>query len=1188
MSESVLALPPFIHLHVHSEYSLMDGAIRITDMVQKAKDLGHTAIALTDHTNMFGAVEFYTACKGAGINPIIGCEIFHEGLPSTIDLVDTKTPGLDGFHLTLLAKTTKGYHSLMRIVSYGYLRSKSAAPIVCGSDLDQETEDLFALSSCLRGEFGRLVAKFADIEPNVAAFDKPSKDGLPILKALNLHVKTMIERFGSNHYFIEIIDNNLSKQKELIPWLVAAARHYGLPLVATADAHYLDKDFSEAHAVLTSVKNDLTMSKIRERRKDVTFHLLDNEEMLARFSEYPDALSNTLLIADQCEVKLTFGEFFLPEFDLNGEDINDALKRISKEGLKERLNFINKMAQTPLTQEQETVYWDRLDYELNVIVEMGFPGYFLIVQDFINWAKDHDIPVGPGRGSGAGSIVAYALRITDLDPIPLNLIFERFLNPERISMPDFDVDFCQSRRDEVIHYVAEKYGKSNVAQITTFGKMKAKAAVRDVGRVLEMGYTRVDRIAKLIPNELDIKLQDAIDQEPRLMEEAKKDPLVDDLLKIALQVEGLSRHTSVHAAGVVISNGPMENFVPVYKAEDEGSLITQYEMKNAEKVGLVKFDFLGLKTLTVVHKAVEIVRKSLDPEFAIEFIDLEDPKVYEQVSLGHTCAIFQLESSGMQALNIKLKPSCFEDIIAVVALFRPGPLGSGMVDDFIERKHGKQEITYPLPQLEPILKDTYGIILYQEQVQKIAAVLANYSLGEADLLRRAMGKKKPEEMAKQKSRFLAGAAENKIDTQVADDVFELMSKFAAYGFNKSHSAAYGLVSYQTAFLKTHFPAEFMAAIMTCDLDNTDKLIRYIEECHRLKFKIIAPSLNQSHLEFTVPDRTSICFALTAIKGIGTAPLIPIIEDRTARGPYKNLTELAKRVNLHKVGKKTLELMTEAGCFDEFEYSRSTVTKCIPDMVKYSENHHSAKISGQQMLFMEEADDTSQFIAEWETSMKKEPDWSPSITWLLKEKKILGVFLSRHPCDVYKEDRERFGRLKIANIPKVVGQKNQPIVCFMSSYSERLTKSGKKMAYVNIEDSTGSVEAVMFQNEIPSEFPPLNTMIVAYASISKSYDGQSINCRLEKMVPLGLVREEMTKSAKIFFKVDTSFPQNTKDLVHKVYGLTRQSPGKTPFTVTLRFPEGEVTIKPENNTFGLNEGLYGDLTNLDKSIDIQLF
>lgn len=861
MNQATQATNELAHLHVHTEYSLLDGAIRIDDLIRKAKEFGHKAVAMTDHCNMFGAVEFYSKCKDAGIKPIIGTEIYWQGanfqhntaadqsssqhLDKTESSASRKNPNASHqpFHLVLLARNNAGYKNLCRIVSAGYLDSVAGeTPTVKKSYIEQNGDGIIALSSCLKGEFADLVkrlrASISDADINqILQQGHPVNHVSDIIDSLTRHVDCMKKSFGENGYYIELIDNNLSVQKKIIGDLVEVARFFSLPIVASADAHYLTREDAEAHAVLTGVKNDLSMSDLRGRNTQAQFHLLDNNEMLTKYGDYPDSLKNQSVIINSCNVELTFGTYFLPKFETTGEEsIDEALIRFSKEGLKERLVYLRKLYGSELNEEKEKLYWQRLDYELDVIIKMGFPGYFLIVQDFINWAKGNDIPVGPGRGSGAGSLVAYALRITDLDPLRFNLIFERFLNPERVSMPDFDVDFCQDRRDEVIQYVTQRYGEDNVAQITTFGKMKAKAAIRDVGRVLELGYSRVDKIAKLIPNELDIKLQEALDREPRIQEEAKRDERIENLIKLALKLEGMSRHTSVHAAGVVISEGGMENYVPVYKG-DEGMLITQYEMKNAEKVGLVKFDFLGLKTLTVIKKAVDLIKKSKDPNLDIDLIDLEKKQVYDLISLAHSVGIFQLESTGMQALLKKLKPSRFEDIIAVVALFRPGPLGSGMVDDFIERKHGRQEIKYPHPSLSEILEDTYGIILYQEQVQKIAATLASYSLGEADLLRRAMGKKKPEEMAKQKVRFISGCKGNQVDESIAEELFELMAKFAAYGFNKSHSAAYGLVSYQTAYLKAFYPEEFMAAIMTCDLDNTDKLVRYIEECKRMKFKI---------------------------------------------------------------------------------------------------------------------------------------------------------------------------------------------------------------------------------------------------------------------------------------------------------------------------------------------------------------
>ena len=922
-----------VHLHCHSEYSLLDGAIKIADLVTRAKELGHDAVAITDHGNLFGAVEFFIKAKAAGVKAIIGSEVFtapNEKTQAYFSAVNNSTVNnsavnnttvggsvANSSHLVLLAKDNCGYKNLIKIVSSGYLEGRGEVPVASLESIAGQNAEsgLIALSACAMGEFGLLVAelrrlqniKAADLGSSASSvLDLDSKEDpvLQIKAALDLHVATMHERVGTGNYYIELIDNNIEAQKNLIADLVVAAKHYDLPLVCSADAHYLKEDQASTHAVLLGIKHGLTMTKLRGRRKDTTFHLYDNDEMEQRYGRWPAALQNTRKIAEQCDVTFKFGEFYLPQFDLGtGEGADDGLVRIAKEMLEERFVQLRKLHGKSFDQKREAIYHDRLKYELGVILKMGFPGYFLIVQDFINWSKRHDIPVGPGRGSGAGSLVAYALRITDIDPIPYNLLFERFLNPDRISMPDFDVDFCQDRRDEVIRYVAERYGADNVAQITTFGRMLAKGVVRDVGRVLELGFMRVDKIARLIPEELGITLKEAIEKEPRIKEEADRDENVAELLRVALSLEGLARHTSVHAAGVVISDGPMTDYVPVHIAEENGGLITQFEMKMAEKVGLVKFDFLGLKTLTVIQKAIKYIHAERDADFDIALIPMGDKKVYNYISAGHTAGLFQLESTGMRALVLKLKPSCFEDIIALVALFRPGPLGSGMVDDFIERKHGRQEINYPVPQLEEVLRETYGTILYQEQVMKIAGELASYTLGEADLLRRAMGKKDAAEMERQKIRFRDGAVKNGIPEAKAVEIFDLMAEFAKYGFNKSHSAAYGLVSYQTAYLKVHYPAEFMAAIMTCDLDNTAKIVRYVDEVRRLKLNLVPPSINTSSLDFDVPAPKTIGFGLAAIKGIGAAVLEPIVSERQTSGAYKNLTDLARRVNLGRVGKK---------------------------------------------------------------------------------------------------------------------------------------------------------------------------------------------------------------------------------------------------------------------------------------------
>jgi DNA polymerase III subunit alpha len=1168
-----------VHLHLHSEYSLLDGAIRISDLVKKAKLMDHKAIALTDHGNMFGALEFYLKCKEGGIKPILGCEIYHETTHNT--LKDKEKP--QAFHLVLLAKSVNGYNNLIKIVSHGY-ENFDNVPIVKNETLDQFNADLVVLSACNRGEFGYIVARIVSLGLDIAAeLNEPTtSQSKAACAALRRHVEMMLARYGKENYFVELIDNNLEEQKRLLPHLVTAAKFFDLNIVASADAHYVNQPDEDAHMILTAIKNELRVSDFKHRRRGAHFHVYEDELMRQLYGAWPEALANTGRIADMCDVKFEFGKYFLPKYPLPGDETeSEALARLAHEGLAGRLVHLRKMYGSKLNEAEEQKYRDRLDFEIQVIISMGFPGYFLIVQDFINWAKMNGIPVGPGRGSGAGSLVAYSLRITDLDPLALNLIFERFLNPERISMPDFDVDFCQNRRDEVIAYVTDKYGKNNVAQITTFGKMKAKAAIRDVGRVLEIGYGKVDRIAKLIPNELDIKLKDALVQEPRILEEARKDNAINDMINLAVKIEGICRHTSVHAAGVVISEGGMENYVPVYRAPD-GALITQFEMKNVEKIGLVKFDFLGLKTLTVIADAEKLIRATIDPNFHIEEINVEDPKVYEHISTGHTVGIFQLESSGMQSLVTRLKPSCFEDLVAIVALFRPGPLGSGMVDDFIECKHGRQKIQYLVPELQPILKDTYGVILYQEQVLKVAADLANYTLGEADLLRRAMGKKKPEEMAQQKSRFVAGCVSNNIKEGLAMELFELIEKFSSYGFNKSHSAAYGLVSYQTAFLKCHYPEQFMAAIMTSDLDNTEKMVRYVEECRRFKFEIVSPDINRSFFEFTVPKKQSIIFGLGAVKGLGQGSLNLIIEDRQTNGPFKNMEDFCKRVNLAQLGKKTLEILIKVGCFDSFNLPRKDLLEALSGMFEYSRELHAAKTNGQGSLFDE---------------MDAEPGEEPEFLNLRpggkirdmfdlqEEKRLLGIFLSDHPLNSFELDVKKFGRVKVAQIPERVGEKQIPVVCYITDVSERLSKSGKRLIYVTMEDLSGSHVGIMFEGE-ESAAVQKDSVAVAVLNVNKSFDGTSINVRVEKVVPIEVVRRNYVKKVNVTMSAGLAGEQALDvklQALRELREIVAGHPGSAEMSLQLRLGNVLVPILAESARVDLSDQFCLKMSDLSSDV-----
>jgi len=1163
----------------------MDGTVVIKELMKEVKNRGETHVALTDHANMHGAVEFYLAAKSNGITPIIGCELYHEGLSETLELARDEKVNQGPYHLTTLAKNNEGYSSLLKLVSSGYIGDNiKDVPVISQKDLKEHSKELVALSSCLRGEFGSLVKALKSLQgSSELIFDYEDEKCGPVCHALKTHVEKILAVFGDGNYYVELIDNNLLEQKLLIPSLVLAARHFGLPIVATGDVHYLKEDFAETHALAVAIKNGITMNDIRDRLRQADFHLTSYELMKERFSKWPEALSNTMEIAKKCSgVQIRMDKSYLPKIDrTKGISSEDLLKELTFEGLKNRFETLP--AYENLSSEKEKIYWDRVEYELSVINNMGFPDYFLIVHDFIAWAKKQGIPVGPGRGSGAGSLVAYALTITNLDPLPYNLLFERFLNPDRVSLPDFDIDFCQWRREEVINYCVKKYGSENVAQITTFGKMQAKGAVKSVGRAMNLGFNRVDRFTKLFPPDLGITLREALEKEPRLREEMMKDDSLRDCVTQALKLEGLVSHTSVHAAGLVISDGPMTNYVPIYTT-DGNSFITQYEMKPAEKVGLVKFDFLGLKTLTVIDQAIKLMKNSgvVSENFSIDEISLDDKNVYDMLSLGHTCGIFQCESAGMTALIKKLKPSCFEDVIALVALFRPGPLGSGMVDDFIERKHGRQKIEYLHPSLEKALIDTYGMILYQEQVQAIAATLANYSLGEADLLRRAMGKKIPEEMAQQRDRFLRGASENKIPNDLAAAIFDLMAEFAKYGFNKSHSAAYGLVSYQTAYLKCYYPEYFMAASMTCDMDNTDKIKRYVEDVRRMKITLTAPSLKESQSDFSVPRKGMISFALAAIKGVGSVAVSPLLEERRKDGFFKSLGDLAKRVHLGRIGKKNLELLVEVGAFDYLEIGRKKLVTLVPDLVGFSTEHHENKSCGQFSLFDMHEEDDDESLSEkqditglpWDENLLREENIHLlGEEELFREKELLGVFVSAHPLDFIKEDVEAFGS-KIKDFPSLLGGAHKSsekfsrrgtsvcVVALLSVFNKRRTKRGSLMASFRLEQGDDYVEAVAFEKTLESlKLPETNTFVWVRGSLSEGFEDGQVRYSLEDIKPLEDIRLESLKGLILTIEDDGAL--DSKRFLRELSLLSPEKNAQCELLFVLKYGKSYVKIRPKD-------------------------
>jgi DNA polymerase III subunit alpha len=1053
--------PPFIHLHLHTQYSLLDGAIRVEDLVHKAEDYHMPALAITDHGNMFGAVEFYLKCKKAGIKPIIGCEVYLA--PDSRFSKEARGISDAAYHLILLCRNMEGYRNLSYLTSAGYKEGFYYRPRIDREILKEHSGGLIALSACLKGEVAMQCGR-GRMEDAVAT------------------ARWYSEVF-EDRYYIELQENTLTEQEVVNKRLLEVAGELKLPLVATNDCHYLNREDARAHEVLLCIQTGKTMSDPTHMKFTADeFYVKSPEEMARAFSYAPEAIANTVAIAERCDLELPLNkDYYFPHFEPPvGKNHDEMLEDLATEGLKERMvTILAKYPDMPL--ERQQAYFDRLRIELDCIRQMQFPAYFLIVSDFINWAKDQGIPVGPGRGSAAGSLVAYSIKITDLDPMPYNLLFERFLNPERISMPDIDVDFCMDRREEVIQYVVEKYGRERVCQIITFGTMKAKAVVRDVGRALNMTYGDVDRIAKLVPDDLNMTLDKALKQEPQLNELAAADPQVKDLLETALCLEGLARHAGTHAAGVVVAPNQLEEYLPVYKDQKTGSINTQYSMKYVEMVGLVKFDFLGLKNLTVIQNAVKLVREGKDPEFDITLLRDDDQASYDLISAGNTTGIFQLESSGMKEMLVKLKPSCFEDVIAACALYRPGPLGSGMVDEFIDRKHGRQKVVYDLPQLEPILKDTYGVIVYQEQVMQISRTLAGYSLGRADLLRRAMGKKDPLVMAKEKEPFLAGAKEQNLDLKKAEAIFDLMAKFAEYGFNKSHSAAYALIAYQTAYLKSHFPVEFMAALLTCDMDNTDKVIKSISDCREQGIEVLPPDVNKSGHSFTVVGN-SMRFGLGAVKGIGSGAVEAILE---ARGdvPFKDLYDFCERVDMRRANKKVLEALIKCGAFDSTGAFRAALMGGLEQAMAYGQKIQEEKASAQVSLF-----GTAEVVKHNGNGGMRLPDVPE---WLDKEKlgyekEALGFLITGHPLDRYVDDIKRLANSEIANLCELPDGCEARVCGIVSAFREIPTKKGDRMCFATIEDLTGSVEITVF----PDTYAETSSLL-------KSDDPLLVTGKLEK-------------------------------------------------------------------------------------------
>lgn len=1025
---------PFIHLHCHSEFSIEDGLVRIPDLISETKKLEMPAVALTDLSNLFGLVKFYQTAISAGIKPIIGSDVW----------IENKKNPTKPFRLVLLCQNQTGFHHLIQLISKAYVDGQETGkPVISRDWLAMHNEGLIALSSGLSGD---------------------------IADALFSGKDTLVEEFLKQYcalfparFYLELSRTGKPQEETYIHTILKLAKQHNIPVVATNDVRFLKREDFEAHEARFCVHGGWLLADTkRPHLYTEQQYLRTSDEMSELFSDIPEAIENTFNIAKRCNLTLCLGENFLPKFPVPEANltIEQYLEKLSRQGLEERLAVLFDTT-SPAFASIRKPYDERLALEIKVINQMGFAGYFLIVADFIQWSKNNDVPVGPGRGSGAGSLVAYSLKITDLDPLKFGLLFERFLNPERVSMPDFDIDFCMEGRDRVIDYVAEKYGRQSVSQIITFGTMAAKAVIRDVGRVLGYGYGFVDTIAKLIPFEIGITLDKALEQEEVLKERYEKEDEVRVLIDLAKRLEGITRNAGKHAGGVVISPSLLTDFTPLYCESNGDNLMTQLDKDDVEKIGLVKFDFLGLRTLTIIDWAVKNVnrvrKKNGEEPLNIGLIPTEDKKTFQLLKACKTTAVFQLESRGMKELIKRLQPDCFDEIIALVALFRPGPLQSGMVDDFINRKQGRAKVEYLHPQLVSILKNTHGVILYQEQVMQIAQELAGYSLGEADLLRKAMGKKQQEEMAKQRAIFVNGASRHGISEALSTNIFNLMEKFAGYGFNKSHSAAYALLAYQTAWLKAHYPAEFMAAVLSSDMDNTDKVVIFIEECESMELTVLPPNINRSQYQFTV-ENGQIVYGLGAIKGVGEAAVESIIAERNANGVYHNIFDFCRRVDLHKVNKRVLEALVRSGAVDELGPHRASIFKSLGKAVHAAEQYLRNQSIGQEDLFggvaeshFNSSDDVFENCSPWLDQDR-----------LQGEKETLGFYFTGHPLELYEEELKHIVTTKISTLRPQQGQ-SVIVAGLVVAVRTMMSKRGDKMAFVSLNDRSGRMEVAVFSD-----------------------------------------------------------------------------------------------------------------------------
>lgn len=1112
----------FVHLHVHTQYSLLDGTIRLEELFKKAHELKMPAVAMTDHGNMFGAVDFYQKAYKQGIKPIIGCELYVA--PESRFTKSTSTIGDAARHLVVLVKDMHGYKNLMKLTTAGFLEGFYYRPRVDKQLLAECHQGLIATSACLHGEIGSHILK-----GNLEAATKAAAEYRDL--------------FGADNFYLELMENGLPEQEKVNAGLIELSRILSIPLVATNDCHYLDQKDRDAHEVLLCIQTGKTLEdKNRMRFSSDEFYFKSPDTMIQNFNYCHEAIENTIQIAERCNLKLEFGKFFLPHFETSAEQTLDKCLEIqAQQGLERLMPLLLKDATS--ASEQKSIYEKRLAEELAMIKAMGFAGYFLIVSDFVNYAKSHDIPVGPGRGSAAGSLVAYAIGITNIDPIRYKLFFERFLNPDRISMPDIDIDFCQEGRDEIIRYVTNKYGSDKVSQIITFGKMQARAVIRDVGRALNIPYGEVDAIAKLIPNVLNITLDEAIKREPRLKEEERKNPRTRQLLALSLALEGLNRHASTHAAGVVISDVPLVERVPLCSPKDD--VVTQYTMNDIQEVGLTKFDFLGLKTLTVIKNALRFIKEGRGEELDVDSLPLDDRSTYQLLARGDTDGVFQLESSGMKDILTGLKPDCIEDIIALIALYRPGPMG--MVPEFINRKQGKTKIVYVIPQLQDILSETYGIILYQEQVMQIAVNIGSYTMAEADTLRKVMSKKKAAAMEKEKPKFLEGAKNNKIPENKARTIWEQMETFAEYGFNKSHSTAYAMISYQTAYLKTHYPVEFMAALLTSEKDNRDKIIKHISGCKDMGIKVLPPDINESERDFSCASG-AIRFGLAGVKNVGVGAIDAIVAARGKKGKFSNFSDFCLKIDLSKVNKRVMESLIKCGAFDSMGYFRRRLMMSFEDIIESAHRRRKEESSMQMSMFSDLYGDDDKVIHSISTDdvlSDDKPEWDDK-ELLAYEKETLGFYITGHPLYRFIDIISTVTNTDTENLAKHCDKDNVILAGVVSNIREVSTKRKELMAYVTLEDLKGYANIIFFADVYQKVSSILHgeepVLIQGLLDVSEE------NCKIIAAEARLLSEAVAVSFSSVQFQVDTA--ACNEDTLAELHGLIKKYPGNNEVTLRL--------------------------------------